>query len=602
MPNLRKIKDPVYGYVYYSELEEKIISHKLVLRLHYIRQNGAAYLTYPSMRVHRFEHSLGAMHVAGSLFKHAMEVSSVDVDKCIASTILAVTGRTADEIWKQIETAKPELKIFESDGFYAYNCLEDVGNSKTFGRLLVFQSVRIAALVHDIGHPPFSHTLETALKQNKKIKYPDHEIVGLELLRLIVEDMRAHATDGWYYFADNVLKLTDAIISKTNPDAWRVKGLSEIISSEIDADRLDYVRRDTLSAGSNTTAFDLGRLIDSVKLRCVRNYEKKGDFLQLIITADALSTIEAFFSVRFHLYRWMLWHHNVIRQNVALILSVKLIAKLQTSAIGEISEIASDFINLATDKSRRGEYWRFTDYYFLDRLVQMWGALEISQDSIPKNSKGEPYALLMRYLSTFLFREKLHLKPLWKRPDDYVRFARIVLGEGKGSQAEQVRALNRRVRDAYKRVVRREAAVDGQDVSTPPKLKKYERSRVDYLSGVFCAEMEKQLSADPDVMAKMVRVRAYYLAKFQAAPRGLKLFDRDDIADGGIDLDVLSPSVAALRQAWEALPQLWLLVENLPSVSLKASATDDRKRHIFYDAVGSALGRFLKAPAKATKI
>lgn len=598
MPNLRKIKDPVYGYVYYSALEEKIISHRLVLRLHYIRQNGAAYLTYPSMRVHRFEHSMGAMHVAGSLFKHAMEVSDDEVDRTIVSAIEAASGDTVSAIRSRLSADDPGLALLKDDGFYTYNCLQNVDDLKTFARLLLFQSVRIAALVHDIGHPPFSHTFETALKQSasdkpgkRKIDYPSHEQVGLQLLGLIVEDIKATETGALYHFAQCVLKMVDAIISSKSPHAWRMQGLSALISGDIDSDRLDYVRRDTLSAGSNTTAYDLGRLIDSVKLKGVRS--RQGSYLRLVITADALSTIEAFFSVRFHLYRWMLWHHNVIRQNLALILSVKLIAKLRDSQIAEVKVRAEDFIQLATDPARRSDYWRFTDYYFLDRLVTMLGLLGEHRRQIPKGAQGEPYALLERYLHTFLFREKRHLKPLWKRPDDYVRFARIVVGDGaKRSQSKAVRLLNMRVREAYLTLVRSLAGGVGIDTRDARAVAAYERQNVEFLSGTFATRLEKFVSKE--LVSHGARIRAYYLAKFRPAPENMKLHDREDDDNDGIDLKVLSPSVAALTDAWEALPQLWLLVENLPSVDISTSAKDNRPRKEFYSPVGLSLARFLQ--------
>ena len=589
MSNLRKLKDPLYGYVYYSAFEEKIIEHPLVLRLHHIRQNGAAFLTYPSMRVHRFEHSLGAMHVAGLLYKSAIEFSEAGpVDSCLADLINAIDGNSVSQILTDILKAShgKGLGFLTEDRFYTYNCLNEIDNHKIFARLLVFQSLRIAALVHDIGHPPFSHTFESALKQVRRTEYSNHETVGLELLNCIIEDV-FHDTDGhWYFFAKAVLKLVSAIIDKANPSHWRVSALNEIVSGDVDADRLDYVRRDTLSSGSSTNTYDLGRLVDAVRFKC--NQETNGKSLQLVMTADALSTIEAFFNVRFHLYRWMLWHHNVVRHNLAIILVIKILANLSAQADGEIKRTATEIMAIALDVGRRREYWYFTDFYLLDKLALCMRLLDSA--TIPAGANGDQLRLLRRYLRTFLYREKHHLRPLWKRPDDYVRFGEHVTGQV--APAEGARDFNKLLRDAYRRFAESAARVSGIDAANAALLAQFMNENVEYLSGAFCDEMETYISND--LVADKVKVRAYYLAKFKPCPTGLVLHNRDGDWTQGYDIGVLSPSISALNQAWEGLPHLWLFVEKLPEAGISLPIEGDPQCPALYGPIGKSMAKYLR--------
>jgi hypothetical protein len=593
--NLRKIKDPLYGYIYYSAFEEKIISHPLVLRLHHIRQNGAAFLTYPNMRVHRFEHSLGAMHVAGLLFKSASEFSNEEeIDHCLREIIQSVVGKDVDEILEEIRKAsnKSGLKFLTNDSFYKYNCLNRVEDPSVFARLLMFESVRIAALVHDIGHPPFSHTFETALKQIKPKEYSSHEIVGLELLGLIIDGIWKAEDGPSYFYAKSVLKLVNAIIDKKNANNWRVPALHEIISGDIDADRLDYVRRDTLSSGSSTNAYDLGRLIDAVRFKCHKL--DRGYTLTPIMTTDALSTIEAFFNVRFHLYRWMLWHHNVVRMNLALILSIKMIVELSAGTTA-ISGIAREILDLALNPKRRSEYWYFADYYLLDKLSAIMNLLEKSGAERPAGAEGDGIRLLHRYLRTFLYREKYHLRPLWKRPDDYVKFGEHVTGET--APTEGAKALNDLLKSAYigfsKSLM---ATEEGRDPENRDHLREYQSANVEYLSGTFCTRLEGYLSSE--MVGEKVQFRAYYLAKFKPAPDQLLLHNRDGDWNAGYDIGVLSPSIRALGGAWEGLPHLWLFVEKLPGEWITLPEDSAPKPVDLYPSLGAALKRFLDEAAR----
>jgi len=73
------IKDPIYGYVELSDLERRIIETSIFQRLRFITQNGLSYYTYPALRGTRFEHSIGACHLAGRVMVAVIEHSDEDI-------------------------------------------------------------------------------------------------------------------------------------------------------------------------------------------------------------------------------------------------------------------------------------------------------------------------------------------------------------------------------------------------------------------------------------------------------------------------------------------------------------------------------------------
>src|SRR5437899_950131 len=73
------IKDPIYGYVELTDLERRVIETSVFQRLRFITQNGLAFYTYPALRGSRFEHSIGACHLAGRVMTAVMENSDPKV-------------------------------------------------------------------------------------------------------------------------------------------------------------------------------------------------------------------------------------------------------------------------------------------------------------------------------------------------------------------------------------------------------------------------------------------------------------------------------------------------------------------------------------------
>ena len=168
------INDPVYGFIKIRyEIIYHLIEHPLFQRLRRIRQLGMTHFVYPGANHTRFQHALGAMHL--------ME-SAID---SIRSKGHQVTEREAE-------------------------------------------AAAIAILLHDIGHGPFSHTLERTL-----IRGANHESISLMLMEQLNREF-----DGKLSLAIRIFK-----------NEYRKKFLHQLVTGQLDVDRLDYLRRDSFFTG-----------------------------------------------------------------------------------------------------------------------------------------------------------------------------------------------------------------------------------------------------------------------------------------------------------------------------------------------------------------
>ncbi len=222
-----EIRCPVHGFVSLNAWEREIIDHPAYQRLRRIRQLAWTDQVYPGATHNRFEHSLGVMHVASMLFDAVVRNS---------------------------------LSLLEFHLGY------DRGGLARHRQL-----VRLAALVHDVGHSPFSHASEELFPSRPDGRKFVHEEYSAAIVRGPLGDViKNHPLNGNCGFtADDVASLIEGTASQQGGVFWR-----DLVSGQMDADRMDYLLRDSHHTGVHYGRFDLHRLVSTVT--ALRSGENRG--------------------------------------------------------------------------------------------------------------------------------------------------------------------------------------------------------------------------------------------------------------------------------------------------------------------------------------
>ncbi len=229
---LYEIRCPVHGFIIISDWEREIIEQPAFQRLRRIRQLAWTDQVYPGAMHTRFEHSLGVLHVATRLHESIVERSR--------------------------ELLRSEL-AYDEQGLKRERIL-----------------VRLAALLHDVGHAPFSHAAEDlfppvdpadlgriAAGETDQVRRFKHESYSAAIIRTHLRDViENHPLNQNYEFkADQVANLLEGNTQSGRAVLWR-----EIVSGQLDADRMDYLIRDSVHTGVDYGKFDWRRLVNSVEL------------------------------------------------------------------------------------------------------------------------------------------------------------------------------------------------------------------------------------------------------------------------------------------------------------------------------------------------
>ena len=214
-----EIRCPVYGFVTLNDLEWEIIAHRAFQRLRRIRQLAWTDHVFPGAMHTRFEHSLGVMHMATMLYN-------------------GIVARSEN--------------ILRSE--FGYN--EDgLGRHR--------ELVRLATLLHDLGHAPFSHAAEELLpiRDSTTGQRYQHEQYSAEIVRRYFGDViKNHPLNiNWGLTADHVADLLEGKPEAGDALFWR-----DLIDGQLDADRMDYLLRDSLHCGVSYGRYDWQRLVHTI--------------------------------------------------------------------------------------------------------------------------------------------------------------------------------------------------------------------------------------------------------------------------------------------------------------------------------------------------
>lgn len=358
------------------------MNHFIFNRLHNVIQNSSGFRAYPGLRTSRFVHTIGVMHVATQLFANA----SVNAEgRGLAALRKEAAKLTTDE-WKKL---KPEMGLHFKELSASFACRSEL--------LLLLAVLRVAALVHDIGHLPFSHIFENALevflderkdqffkikeetktlratlitdfkkvqeaegiKSQKKDRKAIHEIVGFFLayqLRLELGRDAFETEDeklaGEQKFAAFLLKHAIAMLRGQESPITK-----STISGTIDADRIDFTNRDGMNSGLFKSGIDFGRLF---ALYTVREKTGQPDNYWITPSPRTISDTEKLLWERFQDYRYINAHHKVHLYDE--ILENIIVYMLTTGELDDFIENLTSILNAEHSKnakSRLAESKRF---------------------------------------------------------------------------------------------------------------------------------------------------------------------------------------------------------------------------------------------------
>jgi len=291
------IQDAVHGYLTLTDVEQRLIATPQFQRLRRVRQLGFTNLVYPSTTHTRFEHSLGAMHLAGRF------ADSLGVD----------------------------------DG------------SK--------QELRVAGLLHDLGHGPFSHTSEMVME-----KYDHHH-----------EDFSAEAIR-----SDPI----SGILGEAGIDPERVTALirgrselGQVIAGDIDVDRMDYLMRDAHYSGVAHGAIDAGTIIRAAEIH-------DG---QLVFDGKFRQALEGILTARYLMTPTVYLHDTVVRAEVMMARGMSAMVDagvFDVAALPDMDDIDCNYRMRYADVEEARYLMRKIDDREIYRGVLRWDQEDIGRDGL----------------------------------------------------------------------------------------------------------------------------------------------------------------------------------------------------------------------------
>ncbi len=310
------MRDPIYDYVEYNkEIEAKIIDTRVFQRLRHIKQLQLTYLVYPGAEHSRFQHSIGVMHLAGQFSSH------------ILSFLVKKLGNEALE------------------GFKLESLIE---------------GSRIAGLLHDVGHGPFSHMFEESILLSKELKsknLDNHELLGLLLIEYSeISKIVREAEDK--YNLPQLYEIIKKILSEDEPKEKILKLIRKTIKAWIyPSDIMDFLLRDSYYTGTKEYgAIDYQRLIRESYPVVVNDL-----YHNIAINRKALGALRSYFNSRVYMYEHVYLHPY----NRSLSKLLKEILKEVDNELGLTEAV------LRLGEGDPSKYIKLTDDYVLSKLADL---------------------------------------------------------------------------------------------------------------------------------------------------------------------------------------------------------------------------------------
>lgn len=261
-----KVRDPIYGFVKLDAQEMDIVNSEYYQRLRRIKQLSLTDMVYPGATHTRFEHSLGVVQMASDMFDSIVE--------------------------------KPanlhRLKL----------------DQKSLPRIR--KIIRLAALLHDVGHAPFSHAGEGSMpfllksdvryEEGKNKRY-EHEDYSIAAIKFIFRDYIEKHPIG-ESFGIKAEDVTGLLGDKTVPPTRTSLIWGSLISGQLDADRADYLLRDSLHLGVDYGTYDRNRLVNCITL----GQSSEGSDCVLAIEKGGWHVAESLVIARYQMFSQVYFH------------------------------------------------------------------------------------------------------------------------------------------------------------------------------------------------------------------------------------------------------------------------------------------------------
>ena len=431
------LNDSIHGLIALTEYERRIVSTIGFNRLHDVYQNSTVYLTFPTNRTKRFEHSIGTMKLCSDMFFQSLlnttDSSLGEFFEIYEKEYFAIIdelrqrpdiceeklGGRLPEVIPQIELDKLRHSLIPNNIPDQYKAMH----------LIMIQAIRAAALLHDIGHPPFSHIVEFALK-DVYLEYTDkavseeknakefveimskyfegdkklHEQMGDEISEGILSKIIVPITgdDEDEKYEENLFELLVLeSVKRIFAEEGAFSYLHRIIDSSLDGDRLDYVTRDVICSGKDSGKIEYSRIINDMKL-IVENGK-----VYFCVPIKAVGSVEDFVKRRYNSYKEIIYHHRVIKTDYIL--------------EGIVKDLVRKYLSESASETQRN-----SEVLIPFDISGLWFPLGDKKSAIKANALSQwNDSWLMTVLRQIYYTEYYHNDTIEETSSDYILAQRL---------------------------------------------------------------------------------------------------------------------------------------------------------------------------------